>query len=162
MIEAVDLAGGKPLALTYGPANFFPTDVLRDGRILFEAAYPLGARSHSGNLHRVFRWQRSRVVSLRSRHTRVTPARQVSSGDIVFASHRGLARFTSARAQEVRISAPAGEYAGDVAETPAGDWLLSWRAGRESSVSTDALDSGFYRTALVTDGARCMTQFSRC
>ncbi|HUC28596.1 MAG TPA: hypothetical protein VMR80_03390, partial [Candidatus Acidoferrum sp.] len=36
-IAIADLAGGKPLALTYGPANFLPTDVLRDGRILFEA-----------------------------------------------------------------------------------------------------------------------------
>ena len=40
-------AGGKPLPLTYGPANFLPTDVLRDGRILFEAAYPLGSGRRS-------------------------------------------------------------------------------------------------------------------
>ena len=45
VIEVVDLSGGKPLALTYGPANFFPTDVLRDGRILFEAVYPLGGEA---------------------------------------------------------------------------------------------------------------------
>ena len=45
VIETVDLAGGKPLPLTYGPANFLPTDVLRDGRILFEAASPLGTEA---------------------------------------------------------------------------------------------------------------------
>jgi hypothetical protein len=51
----------------------------------------------------------------------------VGSGDIVFASASGLSRFTSARAQEVRVPAPAGEYAGDLAEMPSGDWLFPWR-----------------------------------
>jgi hypothetical protein len=63
--------------------------------------------------------------------------RQVASGDIVFTSGfgrgaSGLGRFTSARAQEVPISAPAGEYAGDAAETSSGDWLLAWRPDAKS------------------------------
>ncbi|HYM77067.1 MAG TPA: hypothetical protein VE377_13930, partial [Candidatus Dormibacteraeota bacterium] len=46
VIEVADLAGGKPLPLTYVPSNSLPTDVLRDGRILFESAYPLGTEGN--------------------------------------------------------------------------------------------------------------------
>jgi len=127
VIEAMSLAGGKPLPLTYGPANFLPADVLRDGRILFEAAYPLGSDAVP-ELYTVYS-DGSGVESYRCDHgTARHSGRQVSSGDVVFVSGHDLARFTSARAQEVHISAPAGEYAGEVVETPAGDWLVSWRA----------------------------------
>ena len=126
VIEAADLAGGKPLALTYGPANYLPTDVLRDGRILFEAGYPLGGDSTS-EIYTVYS-DGSGVESYRCDHGAAHhQGRQVGAG-IVFTSGAGLARFTSARAKEIRIAAPAGEYAGDVAETSAGDWLVSWRS----------------------------------
>jgi Hydrazine synthase alpha subunit middle domain len=126
VIETVSLAGGKPLALTYGPTNFLPTDVLRDGRILFEAAYPLGADAVP-ELYTVYS-DGSGVESYRCDHgTARHSGRQVRSGDIVLASAHGLARFTSAKAQEVSISAPAGEYAGEVVETAAGDWFMPWR-----------------------------------
>jgi hypothetical protein len=127
VIETADLAGGKPLPLTYGPANSLPTDVLHDGRILFEAAYPLGAEATS-EIYTVYS-DGSGVESYRCDHgTARHSGRQTTSGDVVFASGLGLARFTSARAQEVQISAPVGEYAGEVVETIAGDWLLPWRA----------------------------------
>ncbi|SPE25517.1 conserved exported hypothetical protein [Acidobacteriia bacterium SbA2] len=127
VVDTVSLAGGKPLPLTYGPANFLPTDILRDGRILFEAAYPLGSDTVP-ELYTVYS-DGSGVESYRCDHgTARHSGRQVSSGDVVFAAGNDLARFTSARAQEVHISAPAGEYAGDIVETPAGDWLLPWRA----------------------------------
>ncbi len=126
MVETVDLAGGKPLPLTYGPTNFLPTEVLRDGRILFEAAYPLGAEGVP-EIYTVYS-DGSGVESYRCDHGAARHSgRQLASGDVVFASNHGLARFTSARAQEVHISAPAGEYAGEVAETSAGDWLVPWR-----------------------------------
>lgn len=126
VIEAVDAAGGKPLALTYGPANFLPTDILRDGRILFEAGYPLGTET-TPEIYTVYS-DGSGVESYRCDHGKARhQGRQTNSGDIVFSSGSGLARFTSARAQQMPISAPAGEYAGDVAETASGDWLLSWR-----------------------------------
>lgn len=126
LIEVAPLAGGKPLQLTYAPGNFLPTDVLRDGRVLFEGANPDGNGS-SIELYTVYS-DGSGVESYRcdhghSRHS----GRQVDSGDIVFASDGGLARFTSALAHEVRIEAPAGEYAGDVSEMPSGEWLLAWR-----------------------------------
>jgi len=126
-IETVALSGGKPMALTYGPANFLPTDVLRDGRILFETGYPLGAGA-TPEIFTVYS-DGSGVESYRCDHgTSRHQGKQVQSGDIVFASGSGLSRFTSARAQETHISAPAGDYAGEVVETPAGDWLLPWRS----------------------------------
>src|SRR5260370_31623216 len=45
VVEVAPLAGGKPLPLTYAPGSFLPTDVLRDGRVLFEGAYPDGSGS---------------------------------------------------------------------------------------------------------------------
>jgi hypothetical protein len=131
VIETANLAGEKPLPLTYGPANYLPTDVLRDGRILFEAAYPLGAEAVP-EIYTVYS-DGSGVESYRCDHgTARYSGRQVPSGDVIFASSHGpashgLARFTSARAQELPISAPAGEYAGEVVETPVGDWFVPWR-----------------------------------
>ena len=126
VIERLDLSGKNPLPLTYGPANFLPTDVLLDGRILFEAGFPLG----SGNVPEIYTVYSdgSGVESYRCDHGQARHSgRQVHSGDVIFASSRGLARFTSARAQGISVDAPAGEYAGDVAETAPDDWLLSWR-----------------------------------
>lgn len=125
-IEAASLDGGKPLALTYGPENFLPTDVLRDGRILFAAGYPLGSEA-TPEIYTVYS-DGSGVESYRCDHGKARhQGKQVRSGDIVFGSSGGLARFTSARAQQIPIIAPRGEYAGDLAETPSGDWLVSWR-----------------------------------
>ena len=127
VIEVADLAGGKPLPLTYGPTNFFPADVLRDGRILFEASSPLGTGS-APEIYTVYS-DGSGVESYRCDHGEGRHSgRQVASGDIIFSVNHGLARFTSARAQQIQISAPAGDYAGDVAESRSGDWLLPWRA----------------------------------
>jgi hypothetical protein len=130
VIEAAG-AEGKAVQLTYGSGNFLPTDVLHDGRILFEAAYPLGA-NRIPELYTVYS-DGSGVESYRCDHGRARHSgRQVASGDIVFPSDSGLSRFTSARTQEVHIPAPAGEYAGDIAETPSGDWLIVWRRDANS------------------------------
>ena len=127
MIDVSDLAGGKPLQLTYGPANFLPTDVLRDGRILLESSYPLGT-STTPELYTVYS-DGSGFESYRCDHGNShQEGKQIGSGDIVFASSSALARFTSALAKEVLISAPSGEYVGEIAETGSGDWLLPWRA----------------------------------
>jgi hypothetical protein len=131
-IESKELASNKTLRLTYIPANALPTDILRDGRILFEAAYPLGLEG-SPEIYTVYS-DGSGVESYRCDHgTARRSGRQNSSGDIVFASAHGLARFTSARAVELNIAAPAGEYAGDVVETASGDWLASWRPDSKAS-----------------------------
>jgi hypothetical protein len=132
VIEAADLGGGKSLPLTYGPANVLPTDVLRDGRILFEAGYPLGSEA-TPELYTVYS-DGSGVESYRCDHGKTHhQGKETSSGDIVFSSASGLSRFTSARAQEVRISTPPGEYAGDVAETASGGMVLPWRPDAKAS-----------------------------
>ena len=131
VIEVADLSGGKGLALSYGPASFLPTDVLRDGRILFAAGYPLGAES-SPEIYTVYP-DGSGVESYRCDHgTARQQGRQVGSGEIIFASRSGLSKFTSALARELHIAAPAGDYAGEVAETSSGDWLLPWRRDAKS------------------------------
>lgn len=127
VIEALDLSGGKPLPLTHSPASAIPTDILHDGRILFSAGYPLGT-GESPEIYTVYS-DGSGVESYRCDHGSARhSARQGSSGDVIFVTSKSLARFTSSRAQEVPISAPAGEYGGDFVETSAGEWLLSWRA----------------------------------
>jgi hypothetical protein len=68
-------------------------------------------------------------------------ARQVSSGDIVFGVAGQLARFTSARAVQVAISLPKGEYAGPVAELSPDTWLVARRA-------TPSSPYGLYRLRL--------------
>ncbi|MBZ5663724.1 MAG: hypothetical protein LAO30_03895 [Acidobacteriia bacterium] len=131
VIEAADLGQGKAVQLTHGSGNFLPTDVLRDGRILFEAAYPLGSNGMP-ELYTVYS-DGSGVESYRCDHGKARHSgKQVASGDIIFISGSGLGRFTSARAQEVPILAPAGEYADDAAETSSGDWLLAWRPDAKS------------------------------
>jgi hypothetical protein len=125
-IEASDLSGRDVLPLTHGPANFLPSDVLRDGRILLEAGYPLGSEE-TPEIYTVYS-DGSGIESYRCDHGKAhRQGRQVSSGDIVFGSASGLSRFTSARAQEGAIYAPVGDYAGDVAELASGEWLLPWR-----------------------------------
>ncbi len=120
------ISGGKSLALTYGPANFLPTDVLRDGRILFSAGYPLGSDS-TPELYTVYS-DGSGVESYRCDHGEARhSARQAGSSDIIFTTSHGLARFTSAKAQQLALPMPAGEYAGDVAEVRSGEWLVTWR-----------------------------------
>ena len=139
VVEAATLVDGKATApvvrLTYGPGNSLPTDVLRDGRILFEATFPFGSSSDPSatpELYTVYS-DGSGVESYRCDHGKARHAgKQMSSGDVVFASESGLARFTSALAKEAAIAAPAGEYAGDLAETAAVDWLVSWRPDTRS------------------------------
>lgn len=126
VIETKELRSNKTLDLTYVPSNAVPTDVLRDGRILFESAYPLGSDGNP-EIYTVYS-DGSGIESYRCDHGAVRyAAKQHSSGDTVFATSRGLARFTSARAQQVSISGPGGEYAGDITETAAGEWLIAWR-----------------------------------
>jgi hypothetical protein len=131
VIEAATLVNGKaadPVRLTYSPENALPSDVLHDGRILFASASAGG----TPELYTVYP-DGSGVESYRCDHGKAHyEGRQVSSGDIVFATTSGLGRFTSAQAHEVNLPAPAGEYSGDIAETTSGDWLLSWRPSNKA------------------------------
>ena len=119
-------AGLDLLPISYMSANAIPADVLADGRILFEANYPLGSGS-APEMFLVYS-DGSGIESYRCDHGRARwGGRQVASGDVVFTHGNGLARFTSPRAQEVAIVAPRGEFSGAIAEMASGEWVVSTR-----------------------------------
>ena len=120
-------AGSTVLPLSYLRASAIPADVLLDGRILFEAGFPLGSGS-TPELFLVYS-DGSGVESYRCDHGRARwGGKQLASGDVVFTHGASLARFTSPLAHEAPIVAPHAEYAGAIAEMASGDWLVSARA----------------------------------
>ena len=124
-------AGSGMLPLTYIRTNAFPTAVLADGRILFESGFPLGAGS-TAELYVAYA-DGSGVESYRCDHGRARwGGTQLASGDVVFTHGGALARFTSALAHEDPVGAPRAEYAGAIAETASGAWLVSARAAGEA------------------------------
>jgi len=124
-------AGPGITPLTYIRGNAFPTGVLRDGRILFEAGFPFGAAT-TPEIYLVYA-DGSGVESYRCDHGRGRwGARQLASGDVVFTHGSELGRFSSPLAHESQIAAPIARYAGSVAETVAGAWLLSTRQAGQS------------------------------
>lgn len=121
-------AGETVLRLSFAPGNTIPDDVLLDGRILFEAGFPLGAEA-TPELFLVYS-DGSGVESYRCDHGRARwGGKQLALGDVVFTHGNSLARFSSPMAHESAVAAPRGEYAGAIAETPDGAWLVSARAG---------------------------------
>ena len=125
-IVAAKLDGSGSLALTYMNAGALPETVLHDGRILFQAGYPLGSGA-TPEMFLVYQ-DGSGVESYRCDHGAARwGGRQLLSGDIVFTHGSSLARFTSPLAHEASIAAPHAEYAGGIAETANGDWLVSAR-----------------------------------
>jgi hypothetical protein len=126
VLETAALDGSSPLRLTYLPGNFIPDDVLRDGRVLFESKFPLGAGS-TPEMFLVYA-DGSGVESVRCDHGAAREhGRQLLNGDVVFTHRKGLARFTSPLAEGSAIPAPTGDYAGDVVELPDGRWLIAQR-----------------------------------
>jgi len=115
--------------VTYLAGSAVPADVLADGRILFEAGFPLGGKERAtAELFLVYS-DGSGVESYRCDHGAARwGGKQLASGDVVFTHGTSLARFTSPLAHEAAVSAPQGEYAGAIAETAAGEWLVSERA----------------------------------
>lgn len=119
-------AGPGITPLTYFRGNPFPTGVLHDGRILFEAMFPFGAAANP-EIYLVYA-DGSGVESYRCDHGRARwGARQLASGDVVFTQGAALGRFSSPIAHEAQVAAPAAQYPGSVAETNTGAWLLSAR-----------------------------------
>ena len=120
-------AGSALLPLSSIAANAIPSDVLADGRILFEAGFPLGSGS-TPELFLVYS-DGSGVESYRCDHGKARwGGRQLANGDVVFTHGASLARFTSQFAHEERITTPHAEFAGAIAETASGAWLMSARA----------------------------------
>ncbi len=134
-------AGPGVLPLTYIPASAFPTDVLADGRILFESGFPLGEGSIP-ELYVVYA-DGSGVEEYRSDEGRARwGGSQLASGDLVFTHGSSLARFTSALAHETPVAAPRAEYAGAIAETASGAWLMSARKPGEKHYTIDLWKPG--------------------
>ena len=123
-LEILTFDGKVANRLSYAPGDQTPTDVLRDGRILFEARRPDGARE----LYTVYT-DGTGVEAHRCDHRgdRVN-GRELSNGDIIFETGGKLARFTSARATELPVEQPAGEFTGPIAELDANEIIASYRA----------------------------------
>jgi hypothetical protein len=134
-------------------ASAFPADVLADGRILFEAGFPLGTGS-TPELYLVYA-DGSGVESYRCDHGRARwGGKHVASGDVVFTHGASLARFTSPLAHETPINAPRSEYAGAIAETASGAWLMSARTGVGAHFAIKLWKPGSVtmQTVLAEDG----------
>ena len=134
-------AGLTLLQISHSSASAVPADVLLDGRILFEADFPLGDGS-TPELYLVYS-DGSGVESYRCDHGRARwGGSQLGSGDVVFTHGASLARFTSALAHEVPVVAPRADYAGAIAETGSGDWLVSARTSPSAQFSIKVLKRG--------------------
>jgi hypothetical protein len=131
-IELAPLAGGDPQRLTWLSGDFLAGGILRDGRVLFEATFP-SPPSAVRELYTVYT-DGSGVETRRcdhgpDRHS----AAELSTGDLIFQSGDGLARFTSSRAGQRELALPKGQYIGPVAELEGGEWLATYRAGPEAA-----------------------------
>ena len=160
-LEEIEPAGSRAiLPLTYLNASAVPADVLADGRILFEAGFPLGVGA-TPELFLVYS-DGSGVESYRCDHATIGPngrgrwgGKQLASGDVVFTQGAGLARFTSPLAHEERVAIPHySEYAGEVAETPSGAWLLSARESENAKFALRLWKPGaaVLETVLTREG----------
>ena len=146
-------AGATTLPLSYVPGNSIPTDVLQDGRILFESGFPLGVGS-TPELFLVYS-DGSGVESYRCDHGRARwGGKQLASGDVVFTHGGALGRFTSPLAHEAAVAAPHAEYAGSIAEAAQGDWVVSARAaaGAHFALAEWKPGAAALRTVLAVEG----------
>ncbi|HZD30262.1 MAG TPA: hypothetical protein VE779_01245 [Candidatus Angelobacter sp.] len=153
-LQSAGLDGGSPLQLSYAPGNALPTDVLRDGRILFEAAYPIGSGA-APEIYTVYS-DGSGVEAYRCDHgTRRQAGKQAASGDIVFTSEHGLGRFTSALAKQVEMKAPAGEYADDALQVSADEFVVAWRPDAKAMYSLQNWNSatGAFVTLVASEAS---------
>jgi len=116
-------ADGERTRLTYRPGDHIPTDVLRDGRVLFEAPHPAAVWR---DIYAVYT-DGSGVEAYRCQHNGRDSAREFSSGDIVFVTGGRLARFTSSLAVQTDIPLPEGQFEGTVAEIGPGEWIGAYR-----------------------------------
>jgi hypothetical protein len=134
-------AGATVLPLSYMAGSAVPADVLLDGRVLFESGFPLGSGS-TPELYLVYS-DGSGVESYRCDHGRARwGGTQLASGDVVFTHGDSLARFTSPLAHEAAIASPHAEYAGGIAETASGAWLVSARTAAGAHYALKSWEPG--------------------
>jgi hypothetical protein len=93
-----------PLRLTYAAGDHIATDILRDGRILFEAPFPDGSGSKTRDIYTVYP-DGSGVETYRCDHGHDRhSARETESGDIVFETAGHLAEFASPSTVEIPLN----------------------------------------------------------
>lgn len=151
--QEIGETSGATQQLTFTRASAIPVDVLADGRILFESGFPLGSGTIP-ELYLVYS-DGSGVESYRCDHGAARwGGKQLASGDVVFTHGSSLARFTSPLAHEERVAVPAAQYAGEIAETLTGDWLVSAkRAGEKNyAINTWKQGSATMQTVLADKG----------
>jgi len=157
-LEAAQLDGSAVQVLSYLPVSVIPAFVLRDGRILFESGFPLGYGA-TPELFLAYS-DGSGVESYRCDHGGVRwGGTQLASGDVVFTHGATVARFTSPLAEEESIVAPHADYAGAIAETTSGAWLISARTGAGTHYAlkiwkpnTSLSGAGALKTLLTQSG----------
>jgi len=153
-LAPIDAQAGATLhPLSYVPGSAIPADVLLDGRILFEADFPLGTGT-TPEMYLVYS-DGSGVESYRCDHGRARwGGKQLTSGDVVFTHGYSLARFTSPLAHEAPIASPRAEYAGAIAETADGVWLMSARtaAGEHYALHEWKPGTALLKTVLAVAG----------
>ncbi len=138
-------AGPGITPLTYFRGSAFPTGVLHDGRILFEAGFPIGAEA-TPDIYLVYA-DGSGMESYRCDHGRGRwGARQLASGDVIFTHGSALGRFSSPLAHEISVAAPPAQYAGSIAETKSGAWLVSARPAGHAHYGINQWDPAAPRT----------------
>jgi len=142
-------ASATVVALSYMPGSAIPDDVLADGRILFEAGFPLGSGS-TPEMYLVYS-DGSGVESYRCDHGSARwGGKQLASGDVVFTHGASLARFTSPLAHQTPVVAPRGEYAGAIAEMANGAWLVSARTSAATHYALKLWEPGSSQTGTAT------------
>jgi len=131
-LDEIEGKGTLPVfPISFLNSSAIPSDVLADGRILFESLFPLGD-GKTPELFLVYS-DGSGVESYRCDHPTASRSggRQIHSGDVIFTHGASLSRFTSRLAHEERVLAPGAEYSGAVTETSLGDWLVSARGAHQ-------------------------------
>ena len=144
MLAPIDAqAGATVVPLSYMPGSTIPADVLLDGRILFEAGFPLGSGS-TPEMYLVYS-DGSGVESYRCDHGQRAVGREavgVGRCGVHARQHRwrGLLRRLLTRRPLLRR---AREYAGAIAETATGAWLVSARTGAGTHYALKMWEPGF-------------------
>ena len=129
------------LPLSYAAGSAFPTDVLPDGRILFESGFPLGS-GHDPEMFLVYS-DGSGVESYRCDHGGRAGAGR-SWLRAMWCSRTELPWRASLRRWRTkqRVAAPQAEYAGAIAETASGEWLVSARTRCDGALCDQDLEAG--------------------
>jgi hypothetical protein len=154
-------APDKATVITHVPGPMIPDGILRDGRILFEAASPLGTRGKI-ELYTVYP-DGSGVEAYRNdAGENHRAAVELPSGDLLMAGDSGARLFTDTAADAVPLDRPAealrGDDRGGFAVVDAQSWITSWRprAQARAKYSLAWIEKGMSQQAPCEAHAHCI------